>query len=187
MTTYRVGGDPGHPDIMDDQGRAVAAVFRGDQALAARICALLNGEVARECAEETRSWDHFTPEQMDSYWIRCTLSGPHDEHKDENTGLTWRTPRDGDAPSSPLSTPVSAERPPAGGPGPQEGAETLSGGAVLHRPEVRGSDSEGYGRCTGCGAGWPCAAYRGGTTPAEPAWHHGCTGCWRTTWHGPVG
>lgn len=41
------------------------------------------------CEVETRSWDHFTPEQMDSYWIRCTLSGPHDEHKDENTGLTW--------------------------------------------------------------------------------------------------
>lgn len=41
------------------------------------------------CQAETRSWDHFTPEQMDSYWIRCTLWGPHDEHKDEHTGLTW--------------------------------------------------------------------------------------------------
>lgn len=41
------------------------------------------------CTAETRSWDHFTPEQMDSYWIRCTLQGPHDEHKDEHTGLTW--------------------------------------------------------------------------------------------------
>lgn len=43
------------------------------------------------CTAETRSWDHFTPEQADSYWIRCTLSGPHDEHKDEHTGLTWRS------------------------------------------------------------------------------------------------
>lgn len=43
------------------------------------------------CEEETHSWWHFTPEQLDSYWIRCTLAGPHDEHKDENTGLTWKT------------------------------------------------------------------------------------------------
>lgn len=48
-------------------------------------------EPARACTEETRSWDHFTQEQTDSYWIRCTLSGPHDEHKDEHTGLTWRS------------------------------------------------------------------------------------------------
>lgn len=41
------------------------------------------------CQAETRSWDHFTPEQADSYWIRCTLQGEHREHKDENTGLTW--------------------------------------------------------------------------------------------------
>lgn len=44
---------------------------------------------AEPCREETPSWRHFTPEQMDSYWIRCTLQGPHDEHKDEHTGLTW--------------------------------------------------------------------------------------------------
>lgn len=41
------------------------------------------------CPEETHSWRHFTAEQVDSYWIRCTLAVPHDEHKDENTGLTW--------------------------------------------------------------------------------------------------
>jgi hypothetical protein len=28
---------------------------------------------------------------LDSYWIRCTLQGTHDEHKDEHTGLTWKT------------------------------------------------------------------------------------------------
>lgn len=41
------------------------------------------------CEEETWSWWHFTPDQVDPYWIRCTLAGPHDEHEDENTGLTW--------------------------------------------------------------------------------------------------
>ncbi len=47
---------------------------------------------AVQCAAETRSWDHFTPDQADSYWIRCTLAGPHGEHKDENTGLVWTDP-----------------------------------------------------------------------------------------------
>jgi hypothetical protein len=42
------------------------------------------------CAAETWSWDHFTPNQVDPYWIRCTLWGDHDEHEDENTGLTWK-------------------------------------------------------------------------------------------------
>lgn len=49
-----------------------------------------------QCEAETRSWDHFTPEQMDSYWIRCMLSGPHDEHEDENTGLTWKDQASGE-------------------------------------------------------------------------------------------
>jgi hypothetical protein len=44
---------------------------------------------SQNCQAETRSWDHFTPEQMDSYWIRCTLAGQHDEHEDEHTGLRW--------------------------------------------------------------------------------------------------
>lgn len=45
----------------------------------------------KPCSAETWSWDHFTPEQMDGYWITCDLQGPHDEHKDEHTGLTWRS------------------------------------------------------------------------------------------------
>lgn len=43
------------------------------------------------CEEETHSWWHFNSDQLDSYWIRCTLIGSHDEHKDENTGLTWKS------------------------------------------------------------------------------------------------
>lgn len=102
--TGRTGGEP-HDQL-------VAVITNGDTALAERICALLNraeagprpvgvrlvgtspidhDDLTRECDEETLSWDHFTPEQMDRYWIRCTFMGPHDEHKDEITGLTWRT------------------------------------------------------------------------------------------------
>lgn len=50
-------------------------------------------EAAREpCEAETYSWDHFLPEQVDAYWIKCDVLGPHDEHEDEHTGLTWRDP-----------------------------------------------------------------------------------------------
>lgn len=41
------------------------------------------------CTAETWSWNHFTPNQMDPYWIRCTLAIEHDRHEDQNTGLTW--------------------------------------------------------------------------------------------------
>lgn len=100
MSTYRTGnhwgvtivreGDIPCPGV-PPQAQLVAVVVNGDQELAERICTLLNAQPLRACAEETRSWDHFTPEQTDNYWIRCTLSGPHAEHKDEHTGLTWRT------------------------------------------------------------------------------------------------
>jgi len=43
-----------------------------------------------ECKEETWSWWHFKPEQVDPYWIRCSLTIPHDTHEDSNTGLTWK-------------------------------------------------------------------------------------------------
>lgn len=47
-----------------------------------------------ECDEETWSLDHFTADQTDGYWIRCDVLGPHDVHKDEHTGLTWKTPEE---------------------------------------------------------------------------------------------
>lgn len=43
------------------------------------------------CDAETHAWDHYRPEQLDSYWIRCTLTGEHDVHEDAHTGLTWRS------------------------------------------------------------------------------------------------
>jgi len=44
------------------------------------------------CDAEIHSWERFTPDQVDSYWIRCSRVGPHDDHEDSDTGLTW--PRD---------------------------------------------------------------------------------------------
>lgn len=41
------------------------------------------------CDSETWSTDHYGP-AVDPYWIRCTLTGRHDEHGDPgNTGCTW--------------------------------------------------------------------------------------------------
>jgi hypothetical protein len=74
------------------QAELVAVVVNGDQALAERICALLNADQLdpEPCTEETLSWDHFQPQQIDRYWISCGLAGPHDVHKDGHTGLSWR-------------------------------------------------------------------------------------------------
>lgn len=44
----------------------------------------------QECRAETWSWEHFNDQQVDPYWIRCTLMGYHEIHEDECTGLTWR-------------------------------------------------------------------------------------------------
>lgn len=46
------------------------------------------------CDAETWSWDHYTHRAVDPYWIRCTQLGPHDEHEDANTGLTWKETAD---------------------------------------------------------------------------------------------
>nr|WP_221374537.1 hypothetical protein [Actinoplanes polyasparticus] len=104
MTTYRTGRHwgvtivreapqptDGTIDLSRDQ--LVAVITNGDTALAERICALLNASdgALAQCAEETWSWEHFNHDQADGYWITCDLQGAHDEHKDENTGLTWCT------------------------------------------------------------------------------------------------
>lgn len=64
----------------------------GHQVAVLREAGLLptsDDDALQECRAETRSWDHFRPEQIDSYWIRCTQWGPHDRHKDGHTGLSW--------------------------------------------------------------------------------------------------
>lgn len=45
-----------------------------------------------ECEAELLSWDYFKPQQVDRYWVRCDLRGPHDEHKNSHTGAKWRDP-----------------------------------------------------------------------------------------------
>jgi hypothetical protein len=50
-------------------------------------------ESYEQCEVETDSWDHFTPDQMDFYKIRCSLSSiPHTDHYDKQTGLSWKSP-----------------------------------------------------------------------------------------------
>lgn len=44
-----------------------------------------------ECAAEIHSWSVFRPEQIDSYWIRCTLQYPHEDHEDSHTGIKWKS------------------------------------------------------------------------------------------------
>lgn len=123
VTTYRT--DVGRGIVASDPDRLVAVVVNGDTALAERIAWLLTytcptcmgpqretvGMVCQTCGtdyapedapcqEETWSWKHFSTEAVDGYWIRCTLSGPHDEHADTgNTGLTWRS--EPEAPGAP--------------------------------------------------------------------------------------
>jgi hypothetical protein len=79
--------------LAHEDDELVAVVVNGDRELAERICGLLNASdgLAAQCTEETWSWRHFNSEQTDGYWISCDLSGPHVDHKDEHTGLTWRS------------------------------------------------------------------------------------------------
>jgi hypothetical protein len=54
------------------------------------------------CGEELHSWDYFRPEQVDSYWMRCDLTGQHLEHENSDTGAHWSTlPAGRDEPRSP--------------------------------------------------------------------------------------
>jgi hypothetical protein len=46
---------------------------------------------AEPCTSEVWSMDYYRDGQVDPYWIRCNAIGPHVEHEDANTGLTWTT------------------------------------------------------------------------------------------------
>jgi len=46
---------------------------------------------AEPCTSEVWSMDYYRDGQVDPYWIRCNAIGPHTEHEDANTGLTWTT------------------------------------------------------------------------------------------------
>lgn len=45
---------------------------------------------ATPCTAEKWSWDLFRAEQVDPYWMRCHLLGPHDEHENSETGAKWK-------------------------------------------------------------------------------------------------
>ena len=58
-------------------------------AFAAREAA--EAAASEPCREELPSWSYFTSQQVDSYWMRCHELGPHEEHKNSETGAHWRT------------------------------------------------------------------------------------------------
>jgi hypothetical protein len=57
------------------------------------------------CTAEMWSWNYFQPAQIDAYYMRCHLSGDHDEHENSETGAKWRDKaEDGTKRSSHTST-----------------------------------------------------------------------------------
>lgn len=84
---------------------------------------------AEPCTSEVWSMDYYRDGQVDPYWIRCNALGPHVEHEDANTGLTWTT-------DDPEEAQIATQEP-AGAPG---------------------VDSAGRGASRGLdGAAWPFA------------------------------
>lgn len=88
-----------HPDRHPDVG--YCWVLPTNQAKALADAGLLRETTAsaEPCDAETWSMDHYRDGQVDRYWIRCTQLGPHTEHEDSNTGLTW--PREAETPAAP--------------------------------------------------------------------------------------
>ncbi len=41
------------------------------------------------CSDGMSSWDYFTPDQVDLYWMTCDLEGPHEVHENSHTGARW--------------------------------------------------------------------------------------------------
>lgn len=76
-------------EIPTDDGTHMWVVDAEEMLAALELAPEPAGEL---CSAETPSWDHYRPEQVDSYMIRCTRLGAHDEHQDSHTGLSWREP-----------------------------------------------------------------------------------------------
>jgi hypothetical protein len=53
----------------------------------------VSAAAADPCDSEVWSTDYFG-QHFDRYWIRCNRLGPHTEHEDANTGLTWKETAD---------------------------------------------------------------------------------------------
>lgn len=43
------------------------------------------------CDAEMHTFDYFkSHHDIDGYWMRCDLIGPHEEHENSHTGAKWR-------------------------------------------------------------------------------------------------
>lgn len=175
MTTYRTGNVAGFPPPAVWAGDAiVAVVVNGDQALAERICALLNGGEQPEAASDVTT----TPYRIYSRWWHAG---------DRSNRAVWSAIQDAyalglasDAPSAPAISPQAAQNGPAVPtvtPDAHSGPEASQLRAVGLCPQR--ADHHLMESCGSC-------PYTQLAHPAEPAWHHGCTGCWHTIWHGAV-
>lgn len=51
---------------------------------------------AEPCDAELWSWSYFRLEQVDAYYMRCHRIGPHDEHKNSETGAHWPVEPEGE-------------------------------------------------------------------------------------------
>jgi hypothetical protein len=46
-----------------------------------------------ECESTMHTWTYgFSPNAVDSYYMTCDLTYPHDEHENSHTGAKWRDP-----------------------------------------------------------------------------------------------
>lgn len=86
------------------------------------------------CEAEIWSWTYFNQDQVDAYWIRCTLSIPHNEHYDSNTGARWVENRSLDERVSSVPT----DQKPNGNPRPEyvypEAQDSKAGNTYLTSP-----------------------------------------------------
>lgn len=175
MSTYRTGnhwrvtivreGERGEPcghSGPDDPGhdlcaQLVAVVVNRDQALAERICALLNGDEAeRALIEETRP-THRCPNCGAPVEVARVETTTHADLAAGRRTYVWgsweacrwcgRT----EAPE-PIAPPIRDD---------QERADVRRriAGRAEHRPSSLG-DGLGYGPCVGCAQLWPCAPAR---------------------------
>lgn len=73
------------------QAQAALAVLPPSVGSKERLAALgVEPPEKKECEAELSSWDHFSPNAVDFYWIQCDEVGAHVRHKNYETGATWK-------------------------------------------------------------------------------------------------
>ena len=48
-------------------------------------------DLLREATDEAFAGAGVTKQEVDAYWMRCPLIGPHEKHENSETGATWST------------------------------------------------------------------------------------------------